>query len=104
MTSKPSNEFQTGTTVARDPAADSTTIRVQLRVAGTLGKCLPWEKAFEPHEIELEAGSAVSDLIVLLQLPIGKVGIVTINGLAVKKSQVVRDGDLLCLYQPLFGG
>ena len=103
MISETPKGARNGAVPAGSPAASST-IRVEVRLFGTLARRHAWKGAFKPREIGLEKGSAVSDLLSHLRIPIAEVGIVTINGRPVKNWEVLEDGDLVCVYQPVFGG
>jgi len=55
-------------------------------------------------EMRVPSGTRIRDVIDMLELPQGDVGIISRDGAMVKKDAEVRDGDVLWLYPPIGGG
>jgi sulfur carrier protein ThiS len=55
-------------------------------------------------EMEVPEDTTAGDLIDQLDIPIKKVGIISIDGSLAKKTQTLRHGDMVRIYRPIAGG
>jgi len=58
----------------------------------------------EKFTLELEPGTTVQDLIKQLRLPKEEIWLVSINGSRAAETQPLRDGDDICIFEPVSGG
>lgn len=54
--------------------------------------------------VQVLEGSTLADLLKTLNLSIEEVGLVVINGTSFNKDTVLKAGDLVELFPPIFGG
>jgi len=79
-------------------------MKVKVRLFGTLGNKFPENDPINGFEVEVQKDSTVGDLINKLDIYQSKIGIVSINGKLVTKLKKLRKGDLVQIFQPIFGG
>lgn len=80
------------------------TVQLTVKLYGTLDR---WVPGYDPETgcvVHMVAQSTVADLIVHLGVPPRSVGIVSVNGRAAKKEDVLPDRALVKVFHPIFGG
>jgi len=55
-------------------------------------------------ELEVPDDATAGDLLDQLDIPVKKVGIISVDGNLVKKSQPLRNGNVVRIYRPIAGG
>jgi sulfur carrier protein ThiS len=79
-------------------------IQLSIKLYGTLDK---WVPGYDPDTgcvVHMAGQSTVADLIAHLGIPPRSVGIVSVNGRAAKKVDVLPDRALVKVFHPIFGG
>jgi len=80
------------------------TVQLTVKLYGTLDR---WFPGYDPNTgcvVHMAAQSTVADLIDHLGVPPRSVGIVSVNGRAAKKADVLPDRALVKVFHPIFGG
>ena len=78
--------------------------RVIVKLYGTLRKKIePYDPA-KGLELEIKGGASIGELVAHLGIPESKIGFVTANACIVKADSAVRQGDVIKIFQPIFGG
>jgi sulfur carrier protein ThiS len=80
------------------------TIQLTVKLYGTLDRWIPGYNPETGCVVHLAVSSTVADLIDYLGIPVRSVGIVSINGRAAKKADVLPDRALVKVFHPIFGG
>ena len=80
------------------------TIQLTVKLYGTLDRWIPGYNPETGCEVHMAVPSTVADLIDQLGIPVRSVGIVSINGRAAKKADVLPDRALVKVFHPIFGG
>lgn len=78
--------------------------RVIVKLHGTLRKKIESYDPAKGLEIEIQDGASIGELVTHLGIPESKIGFVTANGCIVKADKTVREGDVIKVFQPIFGG
>ncbi len=71
---------------------------------GTLRKQFPDHDPTQGIEIDIPEGSTVEDLIMQLDFPLQKLGMVAMNGRLVKAGNLLKKNAVVRVFQPIFGG
>jgi len=79
-------------------------MKVKVRLFGTLGKEFPDHDPLNGFEIEIPKNASVGDLIDRLDIPKSKIGLVSVQGHLVKAGKILKQGDFIRIYGPIFGG
>ena len=79
-------------------------MKVKVRLFGTLGKQFPDHDPLNGFEIEIPEDAKVGDLLDQLEIPKSKIGLVTVEGRLVKVAKILKPGDFIRIYRPIFGG
>lgn len=79
-------------------------IQLSIKLYGTLDKWVPGYNPDTGCVVHMAAQSTVADLIVHLGIPPRSVGIVSVNGRAAKKVDVLPDQARVKVFHPIFGG
>ncbi|MFT5700455.1 MAG: sulfur carrier protein ThiS [Desulforhopalus sp.] len=79
-------------------------MKVHVKLQGTLPDHYLGPYPDSGLELEFEGNISVADLIDSLGLPRKKVSLVSVNGLLVKADDLIPDGAVVKLLQPLSGG
>ncbi len=79
-------------------------MKVKVRLFGTLGKKFPDHDPLNGFEIEIPKDASVSDLINQLDIPKSKIGLVSVQGRLVQAGEILKTGDYIRIYRPIFGG
>ena len=80
------------------------TVQITVKLYGTLDR---WVSGYNPEAgcgVHMAAQSTVADLIDHLGIPPRSVGLVSVNGRAAKKEDVLPDRALVKVFHPIFGG
>ncbi len=80
------------------------TIQLTIKLYGTLDKWVPGYNPETGCVVHMAAPSTVADLVHQLGIPHRSVGLVSVNGRAAKKKDVLPDRALVKVFHPLFGG
>jgi sulfur-carrier protein len=79
-------------------------MQITVKLFSTLREYCP---GYDPESgvlLQLPTGASLSDLIVQLQIPAGKAPVATCGGRIVRPEDVLQDGSLVHLFQPVAGG
>lgn len=79
-------------------------MKVKVRLFGTLGKEFPDHDPLNGFEIEIPENAKVGDLLDRLEIPKSKIGLVSVEGCLVKAGKILKPGDFIRIYRPIFGG
>ena len=79
-------------------------MRIRVRLYGTLGNHISGHDPLNGMEIEVPDDATAEDLIDQLDIPRKKVGIISVDGNLVKKTQALQDGNMVRMYRPIAGG
>ena len=79
-------------------------MKVKVRLFGTLGKKFPDHDPLDGFEIEIPENANVGDLLDRLEIPKSKIGPVSVEGHLVKAAKILKPGDFIRIYRPIFGG
>jgi len=80
------------------------TVQLIVKLYGTLDRWVPGYNPETGCVVLMAVQSTVADLIDQLGIPPRSVGIVSINGRAAKKADVLPDQALVKVFHPIFGG
>ena len=78
-------------------------MRVRIKLLATYRRYLP-PGASSPYELEIPVETCVEDLLARLPVPQEEAKVVLVNGLGPQPGQVLREGDILCLFPAAAGG
>ena len=79
-------------------------MKIKIRLYGTLGNNISGHDPLKGMEIEVPDDATAGDLIDQLNIPKKKVGIISVNGNLVKKTQPLQSGNIVRIYRPIAGG
>jgi len=79
-------------------------LKIRIRLYGTLGNHLPGHDPLNGMQIEVPEDTTTGDLIGYLDIPLKKVGIISVDGNLVKKTQPLQNGNMVRVYRPIAGG
>lgn len=79
-------------------------MKVKVRLFGTLGKKFPDHDPLNGFEIEIAEDASVGALIDQLDISKSEVGPVSVEGHLVKADKILKPGDFVRIYRPIFGG
>ena len=79
-------------------------MKVKVRLSGTLGKRFPDHDPLNGFEIEISEGASVGSLLDQLDIPKSRIGLVSVADRLVKPDKILKQGDVIRIYQPIFGG
>lgn len=77
---------------------------VKVRLFGTLGKQFPDHDPLNGFEVDIADNASVGDLLDYLQIPKSKIGLVSVQGRLVKAGKILKPGDFVRIFRPIFGG
>jgi sulfur carrier protein ThiS len=78
--------------------------RVIVKLYGTLRKKIEFYDPAKGIEIEIQDGASIGEILAHAGIPESKIGFVTTNGCIVKADKIVTQGDVIKVFQPIFGG
>ena len=79
-------------------------MKVKVRMFGTLGNQFPDHDPLKGFELDLADNASVGDLLDQLQIPKSKIGLVSVQGHLVKATKILKPGDFVRIFRPIFGG
>ena len=79
-------------------------MKVKVRLFGTLGNNFPDHDPLDGFEIDIQEEASVGDLLDQLEIPKSKIGLVSVQGRLVKTSKILKPGDFVRIFRPIFGG
>ena len=79
-------------------------MKIKVRLFGTLGKKFPDHDPLNGFAVEIPKDANVGDLIDQLDIPKSKIGLVSVQGRLVKAGKILKQGDVVRIYRPIFGG
>jgi sulfur carrier protein ThiS len=79
-------------------------MKISVRLYGTLGNHISGHDPLNGMEIEVPDDATAGDLIDQLAIPRKKVGIISVDGNLVKKTQPLHRGNVVRIYRPIAGG
>ena len=79
-------------------------MKVTVRLSGTLGKRFPDHDPLNGFEVEIPEGASVGGLLDQLDIPKSRIGLVSVADRLVKPGKILKPGDVIRIYQPIFGG
>ena len=79
-------------------------MKVKVRLFGTLGKKFPDHDPLKGFEIEIAKNASVGELLDQLEIPKSKIGLVSVEGRLAKSGKILKPGDFIRIYRPIFGG
>ncbi len=80
------------------------TLQLTVKLYGTLDRWIPGYNHETGCVVHMAVPSTVADLIDHLGIPARSVGIVSVNGRAAKKADLLPDLALVKVFHPIFGG
>ena len=69
-----------------------------------LGKKFPDHDPLNGFEVDIADNAIVGDLVDYLQIPKTKIGLVSVQGRLVKADKILKPGDFVRIFKPIFGG
>ena len=79
-------------------------MRVRIKLLGTLPSHFPGRYPASGLEADLPVGSTVGDVVAVVGIPTGRLGIVTVNGRLAKSADPVPENATVKLFQKIAGG
>ena len=79
-------------------------MKVKVRLFGTLGKRFPDHDPLNGFEVDIPDKASVAELLDHLQIPKSKIGLVSVQGRPVKAGKILKPGDMVRIFRPIFGG
>ena len=79
-------------------------MKVKVRLFGTLGKQFPDHDPLNGFELDIPDSASVGDLLDQLQIPKSNIGLVSVQGRLVKAGNMLKPGDFVRIFRPIFGG
>jgi len=80
------------------------TMKINVKLFSILRQCVDDYDPDRGVDIELSSQAVVADLIQHLNIPDNQKPVVTCNGRILKANDVLSDGSLLQIFQPVAGG
>jgi sulfur carrier protein ThiS len=79
-------------------------MKIRVILFGTLRKSFSDHDPVQGMEVEIPEGSTVGDLIVHIDLPAKKFGMISIDGRLAKAGNLLKENAVVRVFQPIFGG
>ena len=79
-------------------------MRVKLRLFATYQQYLPSKTEGNTIEVEVQAGTRVSDLMSLYEIPVGADSVILVNGITPRLNDQVNEGDVVSAFPAMAGG
>ncbi|MDX9851115.1 MAG: MoaD/ThiS family protein [Anaerolineaceae bacterium] len=77
---------------------------IKVRLFATLRKYLPGLKLGESLDVEVEPGTSILQLYVVLGIPAEEVKLAYVNGIYCEPETILKDGDEIGIFPPIGGG
>ncbi len=82
----------------------SINMMIKVRLFATLRKYLPGLKLGESLDVEVEPGTSILQLYVVLGIPAEEVKLAYVNGIYCEPETILKDGDEIGIFPPIGGG
>jgi sulfur carrier protein ThiS len=79
-------------------------MRIRVKLFGTLRKGFPNHDSEQGLEVVIPDGASVEDLLAHLEIRGKRIGMVSVGGRVVRRDAILEDGELVRVFQPIFGG
>ncbi len=79
-------------------------LRLIVKLYGTLGRSFDAYDHLSGLEVSVPEGATIDDLLLHLNLAPERLGIISMDGKALKKKARLRDGAQIKIFQPIAGG
>ena len=80
-------------------------MRIHVRLYASLERYTPFEKDRSSfHEMEVDEGTTVGQLLQTLRVPADTVKLIFLNGVHANADHILREGDRLGVFPPVAGG
>jgi len=79
-------------------------MRVKIRLFATYSQYLPSKAEGNTIEVEVQAGTRVSDLMSLYEIPVGADSVILVNGITPRLNDQVNEGDVVSAFPAMAGG
>lgn len=79
-------------------------MQVRVKLYGTLGKRVAGYDHQSGLAVEVAEGATVAGLMAQLEIPLKKIGMVSLDGRLARKTAALRPGMLVKVFHPIFGG
>ena len=80
-------------------------MQIHVRFYASLERHMPVQKEGTFfHEVEVDEGATVEQLLRTLHVPAGAVKLIFINGIHAQIDQILKEGDRLGVFPPVAGG
>ncbi len=79
-------------------------MRLTVKLYGTLGRSFDGYDHLSGFEVTVADDASIDDLLVYLNLAQKRLGIVSMDGRALKKKSPLKDGALIKIFHPIAGG
>ncbi len=79
-------------------------MRVKIRLFATYSQYLPFKTEGNTIEVEVQAGTRVSDLMSLYEIPVGADSVILVNGITTRLNDQVNEGDVVSAFPAMAGG
>ncbi|MDA3896388.1 MAG: MoaD/ThiS family protein [Desulfobacteraceae bacterium] len=79
-------------------------LRLTVKLYGTLGRSFDGYDHLSGLEVFIADEASIDDLLVYLNLAPKRLGIVSMDGRALKKKSPLKDGAQIKIFQPIAGG
>jgi sulfur carrier protein ThiS len=79
-------------------------MKVKVRLFGNLGKEFPDHDPLNGFKVEISKDASLGELIDQLDIPKSKIGLVSVQGRLVQAGEILKPGDSIRIYRPIFGG
>ena len=80
-------------------------MNIEVRLFATLRECLPAGSSRTSTQVDMPAGSTITDVLDELGIPVAKAFLVLVNGLyESNKDRQLDDGCVLSIWPPVAGG
>ncbi len=77
---------------------------IKVRLFATLRKYLPGLELGKSSDVQLEPGTSISQLYVVLGIPAEEVKLAYVNGIYCEPETILKDGDEIGIFPPIGGG
>jgi molybdopterin synthase sulfur carrier subunit len=80
-------------------------MKVDLRLFASLARYMPVRRSDGQSEMaEVAEGTTIRELLEQLNVPIGTVKVIFLNGIHAKGDEVLKEGDRVGVFPPVAGG
>jgi len=79
-------------------------LKLTVKLYGTLGRSFDGYDHLSGLEVTIADDASIDDLLVYLNLAQQRLGIVSMDGMVLKKKSPLKDGGQIKIFQPIAGG